>query len=72
MPKVIKAISRVIRKSEEKAKNIQLAVEAYIDSTSGFSLRAAAIIYGYSKISIINYFDNISRIRYASDVYIER
>jgi hypothetical protein len=72
MPKIIKANSKAIRKSEKKAKNIQLAVEAYIDSTSGLLLRAAVIIYDYSKISIINHFDNIFRIRYTPDIYIER
>jgi hypothetical protein len=72
MPKTIKANSRAIRRSEEKAKNIQLAVEAYTDPTSGLSLRAAAIIYGCSKTSITNHLNNTSRIRYAPDVYIER
>jgi hypothetical protein len=72
IPKVIKANNRAIRKSEEKTKNIQLAVETYTDPISGLSLRAAAIIYDYNKISITNYLDNISRIRYISDIYIER
>jgi hypothetical protein len=59
MPKVIKANSKAIRKSVEKAKNIQLAVQAYKDPFSGLSLRAAASFYGCNKDSITNYLNDI-------------
>jgi hypothetical protein len=72
MPKVIKPKDEAIRKSELKAKNIQLAVKDYTDLTSGLSLRAAASIYGISKTSITNHLDKQSKIRYAPDVYVER
>jgi hypothetical protein len=75
MPKVIKANSKAIRKSVEKVKNIQLAVQAYKDPFLGLSLRAAASLYGYNKDSIINHLNNTpetSQIRYAPDVYVER
>jgi hypothetical protein len=49
MPKVIKANSKAIRKSVKKAKNIQLAVQAYKDPSSGLSLRAAASLYDCNK-----------------------
>jgi hypothetical protein len=57
MPRVIKPKDEAIRKSELKAKNIQLAVKDYTDPTSGLSLRAAASIYGVSKTSITNHLD---------------
>jgi hypothetical protein len=57
MPRVIKPKDEAIRKSELKAKNIQLAVKDYTDFTSGFLLRAAAFIHGVSKTSITNYLD---------------
>jgi hypothetical protein len=72
MPRVIKLKDEAIRKSELKAKNIQLAIKNYTDLTSDLSLRAAASIYGVNKISIINHLDKQSKIRYAPDVYVER
>jgi glutaredoxin-related protein len=60
MPKVIKANSKAIRKSVEKAKNIQLAMQAYKDPSSGFSLRAAVLLYGCNKDSITNHLNDIS------------
>jgi hypothetical protein len=75
MPKVIKANSKAIRNSVEKAKNIQLAVQAYKNPSSGLSLRAAALLYGCNKDSITNHLNNTpetSQIRYAPDVYVER
>jgi hypothetical protein len=72
MPRVIKPKDEAIRKSELKAKNIQLAVKDYTDLTSGLLLRAAASIHGVSKILITNHLDEQSKIRYASDVYVER
>jgi hypothetical protein len=75
MPKAIKANSKAIRKSVEKAKNIQLAVQAYKDPSSGLSLRAAALLYGCNKDSITNHLNDTpktSQIRYAPDVYVER
>jgi hypothetical protein len=75
MPKVIKANSKAIRKSVEKIKNIQLAVQAYKDPSLNLLLRAAALFYDYNKDSITNYLNNIpktSQIRYTSDIYVER
>jgi hypothetical protein len=75
MPKVIKANSKAIRKSVEKAKNMQLAVQAYKNPFSDLLLRAAALLYNYNKNSIINYFNNTSetsQIRYTPDIYVER
>jgi hypothetical protein len=75
MSKVIKANSKAIRNSVEKAKNIQLAIQAYKSPSSGLSLRAAALLYNCNKDSITNYLNNtpkISQIRYAPDVYVER
>jgi hypothetical protein len=75
MPKVIKANSKAIRKSVEKTKNIQLAVQAYKDPSSGLSLRAAALFYDCNKNSITNHLNDtpeISQIRYAPDIYVER
>jgi hypothetical protein len=75
MPKTIKANSRTIRKSQEKSQNIQLAVKAYTDPSSGLSLRAAAVIYGCSKNSITNHLKDGSgtiKHRYAPDIYIKR
>jgi hypothetical protein len=72
MPRVIKPKDEAIRKSELKAKNIQLAIKNYTDLTSDLSLRAAASIYGVSKTSITNHLDKQSKIRYAPDVYVER
>ena len=75
MPKAIKANSRTIRKSQEKSQNIQLAVKAYTDPSSGLSLRAAAVIYGCSKDSITNHLKDGSgttKHRYAPDVYVKR
>jgi hypothetical protein len=75
MSKVIKANSKAIRKSVEKAKNIQLAVQAYKDSSSGLSLRAAVLFYNCNKNSITNHLNNIPeifQIRYTSNIYVER
>jgi hypothetical protein len=72
MPRVIKPKNEAIRKSELKAKNIQLAVKDYTDPTFGLSLRATASIHGVSKTLIINHLDKQSKIRYAPDVYVER
>jgi hypothetical protein len=75
MPKVIKANSKAIRKVVEKVKNIQLAVQAYKDPSSGLSLHAAALFHGCNKDSITNHLNDIpeaSQIRYAPDVYVER
>jgi hypothetical protein len=75
MPKVIKANSKAIRNSVKKAKNIQLAMQAYKNPFSGLSLRAAALFYDYNKDSITNHLNDtpeISQIRYAPDVYVER
>jgi hypothetical protein len=72
MPRVIKPKDEAIRKSELKAKNIQLAVKDYTDPTFGLLLRAAASIHGVSKISITNHLDEQSKIRYVPDVYVER
>jgi hypothetical protein len=75
MPKVIKANSKAIRKSVEKAKNIQLAIQAYKDPFSDLSLRAAALLYDYNKNSITNHLNNIFeifQIRYTPDIYVER
>jgi hypothetical protein len=60
MPKVIKANSKAIRKSVEKTKNIQLAVQAYKNPSSDLSLRAAVLFYDCNKNSITNYFNDIS------------
>jgi hypothetical protein len=72
MPRVIKPKDEAIRKSELKAKNIQLAVKDYTDSISGLLLRAAAFIHGVSKTLITNYLDEQSKIRYVPNVYVER
>jgi hypothetical protein len=72
MPRIIKPKDEAIRKSELKAKNIQLAIKDYTDSTSGLSLRAAASIHGVSKISITNHLDKQSKIRYTPNIYVER
>jgi hypothetical protein len=75
MPKAVKANSKAIRKSVEKAKNIQLAVQAYKDPFLGLLLRAAAFLYNCNKDSITNHLNNIpetSQIRYAPNVYVER
>jgi hypothetical protein len=75
IPKVIKANSKAIRKSVEKAKNIQLAVQAYKNPFSSLSLRATALLYNCNKNSITNHFNNIpktSQIRYMFDIYVER
>jgi hypothetical protein len=72
IPRIIKPKDEAIRKSELKAKNIQLTVKDYTDPISDLSLRAAAFIHGVSKISIINHLNEQSKIRYASDVYVER
>jgi hypothetical protein len=50
-------------------------VQAYKDPFSDLLLRAAALFYDCNKDSIINYFNDtseISQIRYAPDVYVER
>jgi hypothetical protein len=60
IPKVIKANSKAIRKSVEKAKNIQLTIQAYKDPSSDLLLRAAVLFYDCNKDSITNYFNNIS------------
>jgi hypothetical protein len=75
MPKVIKANNKAIRKSVEKAKNIQLAVQAHKNPFSDLSLRATALLYDCNKDSINNYFNIISetsQIRYSRDVYVVR
>jgi hypothetical protein len=72
IPKIIKPKDETIRKSELKAKNIQLAVKDYTNPTSGLSLRATASIHGVNKTSITNHLDKQSKIRYAPDVYVER
>ena len=71
MPRVKKANPKALRKAAEKARNIQLAVEAYKDPTSGLSLRAAASLYHCSKDSITNYLDDTPQVEYAPDVYVE-
>jgi hypothetical protein len=72
MPRVIKPKDEAIRKSELKAKNIQLAIKDYTNPISGLLLRAAASIHGVSKTSITNHLDKQSKIRYAPDIYVER
>jgi hypothetical protein len=72
MPRVIKPKDEAIRKSELKAKNIQLAVKDYTDLTFGLSLRATASIHGFNKTLITNHLDKQSKIRYAPDIYVKR
>ena len=72
MPKVKKANTKIVRKAVEKAQNIQLAVKAYKDPTSGLSLRAAASLYHCSKDSITNHLDDTPQVEYAPDVYVEQ
>src|SRR5258708_14860869 len=72
MPKVEEPNTKAVRKALEKAKNIQLAVKAYKDPTSGLSLRAAASLYHCSKDSITNHLNDTPKHEYAPDVYIEQ
>jgi hypothetical protein len=72
MPRVIKPKDEAIRKSELKAKNIQLTVKDYTDTTFGLSLRATASIHGVNKTLITNHLDKQSKIRYVPNVYVER
>ena len=72
MPRVKKANPKALRKAAEKARNIQLAVEAYKDPTSGLSLRAAASLYHCNKDSITHHLNDTPEHRYAPDVYIDR
>jgi hypothetical protein len=72
MPKVKKANTKTVRKADEKAQNIQLAVKAYKDPTSGLSLRAAVSLYHCSKDSITNHLDDTPQVEYAPDVYVEQ
>jgi hypothetical protein len=72
MPKVKKANPKALRKAAKKARNIQLAVEAYKNPISGLSLRAAASLYHYNKDSITHHLNNTLKHRYAPNIYIER
>jgi hypothetical protein len=72
MPKIKKANPKALRKAAEKARNIQLAVEAYKDPTSGLSLRAAASLYHCNKDSITHHLNDTPEHRYAPNVYIDR
>jgi hypothetical protein len=72
MPKVKKANTKTVRKAVEKAQNIQLAVKAYKDPTSGLSLRAATSLYHCSKDSITNHLDDTPQVKYAPNIYVEQ
>ena len=75
MPRVKKANPKAVRKAAEKAKNIQLAVQAYKDPKNGLSLRAAAALYDCNKDSITNHLNDTPdtfKYKYAPDIYVER
>jgi hypothetical protein len=72
MPRVKKANPKALRKAAEKARNIQLAVEAYKDLISGFLLRAAASLYHYNKNLITHHLNNTLEYRYVPNIYIDR
>jgi hypothetical protein len=72
MPQSKKTNDKIPTTAIEKIKNIQLAVDAYKDSTSDFSLRAAASLHHYLKNSISNHLDNTLKHEYISDIYVEQ
>jgi hypothetical protein len=72
MPQSKKVNDKIPTTAIEKIKNIQLTVDTYKNSTSGFSLRAAASLYHYLKDSISNHLNHTPKYEYASDIYVEQ
>jgi hypothetical protein len=62
---------RVHTKTEEKAKNIQLVINAYQDSNSNLSMSAAAKIFNYSKDFISNHTNPYGEYGFLPDHYVE-
>ena len=62
---------KVHTKAEEKAKNIQLAINAYQDPDSNLSINAAARIFNCSKDSISNHTNPYEKYGFLPDYYVE-
>jgi hypothetical protein len=58
-------------KAEEKAKNIQLAINAYQDPDSNLSMSAAARIFNCFKIFISNHINLYGEYGFLPDYYVE-
>ena len=62
---------RVHTKTEEKAKNIQLAINVYHDPDSNLLMSAAARIFNYFKNSISNHTNPYREYGFLPDHYVE-